>query len=99
MFSDKDKSIVIEDQNGNKVELNSNGITLDSPKDIRITAQGAITLEAMNAVTLKSQGDVSAEGLNVSCTAQLAFVAKGSATAELSASGQTTVTGAIVMIN
>lgn len=99
VFSDKDQSIVIEDQNGNKVELNSNGITLDSPKDIRITAQGAITLEAMNAVTLKSRGDVSAEGLNVNCTAQAGFAAKGSATAELSASGQTTVTGAIVMIN
>jgi uncharacterized protein involved in type VI secretion and phage assembly len=97
--ANRTKAIVIEDQNGNKVELNSNGITLDSPKDIRLTAKGAITLEAVNAVTIKSQADVRAEGLNVNCTAQVGFVAKGSATAELSASGQTTVTGAIVMIN
>jgi Rhs element Vgr protein len=99
VFSDKDKSVVIDDQNGNRIELNPDGITLDSPKDIRIKAQGAITLEAVNAVTVKSQADVSTEGLNVNCTAQVGFVARGAASAELSASGQTTVKGAVVLIN
>jgi uncharacterized protein involved in type VI secretion and phage assembly len=99
VLSDKNKCIVIDDQNGNKVELNSKGITLDSPKDICIRAKGAITLEAVNAVTIQSQADVSTEGLNVNCTAQVGFVAKGSASAELSATGQTTVRGAMVMIN
>jgi hypothetical protein len=42
---------------------------------------------------------VKVDGLNVSCTAQVGFTGKGSASAELSASGQTTVKGALVLIN
>jgi hypothetical protein len=37
--------------------------------------------------------------LNVNCEAQVGFAGKGSATAELSAAGQTTVKGGMVMIN
>jgi hypothetical protein len=37
--------------------------------------------------------------VNVSCEALAGFTGKGAATAELSASGQTTIKGAIVMIN
>jgi len=100
VLSDEDKSILLEDQNGNKVELAAEGITIDSPKDISITAQGKITLEATGNVAVSSSaGDVSVEGLNVSHKAQIGFTAEGSATAELSASGQTTVKGAMVMIN
>lgn len=99
VFSDKDKSIVITDQNGNKVELGTGGITLDSPKDIKISAKGTITIDAVGAVSVSSKADVKVDGLNVNCTAQVGMVAKGSATAELSASGQTIVKGALVMIN
>jgi len=38
-------------------------------------------------------------GLNVNCEAQVGFAAKGNASAELSAAGQTVVKGAMVMIN
>ena len=99
VFSDKDKSIVITDQNGNKVKLGTGGITLDSPKDIKISAKGTISIDAVGAVSVSSKADVKVDGLNVNCTAQVGVVAKGSATAELSASGQTTVKGALVMIN
>jgi hypothetical protein len=37
--------------------------------------------------------------LNINQTADISFVAKANASAELSASGQTTVKGATVMIN
>lgn len=99
VLSDKDKSILMKDQNGNKVELNPSGITLDSPKNIQVTAKGTITLDAVGAVTITSKSDVKSSGLNVDCVAQVGFSAKGAATAELSASGQTTVKGALVMIN
>lgn len=99
VFSDKDKTIVITDQNGNKVELGTGGIKLDSPKDIKISAKGAISIDAVGAVSVSSKANVHVDGLNVNCTAQVGMVAKGSATAELSASGQTTVKGAMVMIN
>lgn len=99
IFSDKDKSILMQDQNNNKLELNSSGITMDSPKNISITAKGTITLDAIGTVSITSKADVKSAGLNVNCEGQVGFVGKGAATAELSAAGQTTVKGAIVMIN
>jgi Rhs element Vgr protein len=99
VISDQDKSILLQDQNNNKVELNSSGITLDSPKDISITAKGKISLDATGNVEITSKADVKATGLNVTCTANIGFTAKGSATAEVSASGTTTIKGAMVMIN
>jgi Rhs element Vgr protein len=99
VISDDEKSILLQDQNDNKVKLGTDGISLDSPKDITLTAQGKITLSATNTVNIKATQDATMEGLNVNHTAQIGFTAKGSATAELSASGQTTVKGAMVMIN
>ncbi|MCL1123744.1 type VI secretion system tip protein VgrG [Shewanella surugensis] len=99
ILSDKDESILLQDQNNNKVELSSSGISLESPKDIKISAQGTLSLESEGKMSLSSNADLSASGLNVNMEAQVGFTGKGSATAELSASGQTTVKGAIVMIN
>jgi len=99
VISDEDKSIVLQDQNNNKVELSPDGILLDSPKDIKITAKGKITIDAAGGVGTSSKADVKIEGLNINNNAKVGFVAKGNATAELSASGQTTVKGAMVMIN
>ncbi len=100
VLSDKDKSIVLQDQNSNKVELSPDGISLDSPKDIKITAKGAISLEAAGDINLSSTaGDLNGKAGNVSLDAKIGFVAKGAASAEVSASGQTTVKGAMVMIN
>lgn len=99
VISDKGKSILIQDQNSNKVELSSSGILLDSPKDITINAKGKITLDAVGEVSISSKADVKIAGLNINNSANVGFVAKGNATAELSASGQTTVKGAMVMIN
>ncbi len=99
VLSDDDKSILITDENQNKVELSSNGIVLDSPKDIKITAKGKITLEALSDIGLSSKSDVKIEGVNINNNANAGFVGKGSATAEVSASGKTTIKGAMVMIN
>jgi len=99
VLSDKDKSILLHDQNDNKVELNTSGITLTSPKDITLSAKGKITLDAVGAISLTSKADVKSAGLNISSEAQVGFTAKGNASAELSAAGQTVVKGAMVMIN
>ncbi len=90
-LSDDEKSIVAEDQNGNRVELTPDGISLDSPKDIQLKAQGGISIEATS--------DVSIKGLNVSAEANSGLTAKGNASAEVSAAGNTTIKGAMVMIN
>lgn len=99
VLSDQDESILLHDQHGNKLELRRQGISLDTPKDLRISAKGTISIDAVGALNLHSSSDVAVNGLNVSCKAQVGFSGKGSATAELSADGQTTIKGALVMIN
>jgi Rhs element Vgr protein len=99
ILNDKDQSIQLFDQNGNKVEMTPSGVSLDSPKNIRINANGSIAIEAVGKIDITSKADVINSGLNVKCDAQVSFVAKGNASAELSASGTTAVKGAMVMIN
>ena len=98
-ISDGAKGIKLEDQNGNTVTLDDTGIVLDSPKDICISAKGKITLDAVGEMGLSSKADLGLKGMNLNAAADVGLVAKGSASAELSASGQTTVKGAMVMIN
>lgn len=99
VISDDEKSILLSDQNRNTVELKPEGITLDSPKDIKITSKSKITIDAMTGVDISSKSDVKITGLNISQNANVSFTAKGNFSAELSAAGQTTVKGAMVMIN
>ena len=98
-ISDEAKGITLEDQNQNTLTLNDKGIALDSPKDIAITAKGKVTVDATGELGLTSKADIKMKGMNVNATADVGLVAKGSASAEISASGQTTVKGAMVMIN
>lgn len=98
-LSDDAKSIEIVDQNSNSLKMTSSGINLQSNKDITIKATGNITLDATGKLNLTAKQDVAVSGMNVNNTAQVGFTAKGNATAEVSASGQTTVKGGIVMIN
>ena len=76
--------IFLEDENGNKVSLNSDGITLESAKDIILSAP---------------QGDVKIEGINVEIAAQANFKAEGSAGAEVSTSAVAVLKGSLVQIN
>lgn len=99
VISDDQKSILLQDQNSNKIELNSSGIIIDSPKDIKISAKGKVTIDAVGNIESTAQADIKNQGLNINHQANVGFSAKGNATAELSASGQTTVKGSIVMIN
>ncbi len=99
VISDDGKSILLQDQNSNKVTLDSAGITLDSPKDITLKAQGKIVLNATGNIEATAQMDIKQTGLNITSTANIGFTAKGSATAEVSASGTTTIKGAMVLIN
>lgn len=99
VLSDDGKSICLTDQNSNKIEMNPDGILLDSPKDIVINAKGKVSITAVANIESSATADIKNEATNINNNAKVGFVAKGSATAELSASGQTTVKGAMVMIN
>jgi Rhs element Vgr protein len=98
-MSDDAKSIEIVDQSSNKIKMTSSGILMESPKDVTIEATGNINLNATGKINLTAKQDVAVSGLNVNNTANIGFTAKGNATAEVSAAGQTTIKGGIVMIN
>ncbi len=99
VISDEGKSIQLSDQNGNKLSLDSNGITLSSAKDIILKSKGNVIIDSASNINIGSKSDIVLNGLNVKATAQIGFTGKGNATAELSAAGTTTVKGGIVMIN
>lgn len=98
-ISDANKGISLEDQNRNKIVLSNDGILIDSAKGITLKAKTNIKMEAGSALEAKAKSNLELQGLNVEAKAQIGLKMVGSATAELSASGQTTVKGAMVMIN
>lgn len=100
IFSDKDKKITIKDQNGNSAEMSSSGITIKSPKNITVQASQKLILKGNTGVDIQSSGgDVNIKGLNINNKANIKFSANGSAQAELKGGAQTTIKGAMVMIN
>lgn len=98
-INDDEKSITLTDQHKNEIKMDSGGITLTSAKDITLKAKGGITLDATSKISGTAKSDISLDGMNVKVQAKVGATVKGNATAELSASGQTTVKGAMVMIN
>lgn len=99
LLSDKDGKIEMTDTTGNKVVLDDKGIALSSPADISLSASGKIDIKGDAGVVISSAQDIETSGLNVSTSADAAASVKGGASAELKASGQTTIKGALVSIN
>lgn len=98
-INDDGKSITLTDQHKNEIKMDSGGISLTSAKDITLKAKGSITLDATSKISGTAKSDISLDGTNIKVQAKMGATIKGNATAELSASGQTTVKGAMVMIN
>jgi Rhs element Vgr protein len=99
VLSDKDKSVTLADQNGNKIVLSDSGILIQAAKEITIKAGTEVKVDAGTNANVKAGVNVAVKGTNVELTADASFTAKGNASAEISAAGQTAVKGAIVMIN
>jgi len=82
-LDDDAKLIKLEDENSNVVTINSDGIKMESGKDI----------------ILKATGDVKVEGINVSLKASAQFKGEGSAGAEVSTTAIAILKGSMVQIN
>lgn len=91
IIDEEGKEISIVDQNNNEYRMNTAGISMKSPKDIKIEAAGSIDI--------KATGDLSMEGLNLSGKAAAQLKVEGGAAAELSSGGATTIKGSMVMLN
>ncbi|MEO1069564.1 MAG: Rhs element Vgr protein, partial [Cyanobacteria bacterium J06638_6] len=82
-LTDADGGIVLEDQNGNTLTMNSDGIEISSAQ----------------ALSLIAGTDLKGEGINTEFTASAEFKAEGSAAAALTSSGMLTIEGSLVSIN
>lgn len=91
--------ISITDKSGNKIVMSSSGIEINSASDVTISASQNISGSATSNIDLSATNTFSASGMQIEHSADTSFTAKGNASAELSASGNTTIKGAMVMIN
>lgn len=98
ILDDDQKKITVDDSK-TSIEISDDGIKFSTPKDVTFDVKGNFNVDAKGGINLKTTGDLKGEGTNVQFAAKVGFKANGSATAELSASGQTTVKGGMVMIN
>lgn len=99
-IDENNSEITIKDENQNEILTSSSGISLKSNSDIKLNSGGNIIFDATSGISINSSGgDVSISGTNINNDAKASFIAKGSATAEVSSSAQTTIKGSMVMIN
>jgi Rhs element Vgr protein len=99
VLSDEDSSISITDSNKNNIKMSASGISINSPSDITVKADGTLTLQGAAGVNIKSDASISAKAPQISAEASATLELKGTASAELSSPAQTVVKGGIVMIN
>jgi uncharacterized protein involved in type VI secretion and phage assembly len=100
ILNDDEGSVKLADSNSNTIKMSSSGIEINSATAVTIKAGTDLNISATSSGSCKvSGGDLSLEGLNLSCNGQLSFKAQGAASAQLTASGEVKVQGAMVMIN
>ncbi|HET6994612.1 MAG TPA: type VI secretion system tip protein VgrG [Chitinophagaceae bacterium] len=78
------EGITLQDQHGNKILMNKDGITMESAKKMILKA---------------SSGDIEIEGMNLKQKAQAEFKAEGAAGLEVSSSAIAKLKGSLVQIN
>lgn len=98
-ISDEVHGLKLSDRNGNMIEMNDEGITIKSSKDLVFKSNKNIRIGAGLGIDAKANTDLKLKGMNVEAKADMGIIVKGSVCAELSASGRTIVKGGVVMIN
>lgn len=84
---------------GGAVNLKGSPISVKSSGSMSLKSSSSMALSAGTSLSAKGSTGVSVKGLNVDVKADVGATVKGSATAEISASGCTTVKGGVVMVN
>ena len=92
VISEEDTSIILTDQNSNTITMNTDGIALESPKDINIKANQNIKIQATQNIDI--------EAMNITIKANIQLDAEGGGAGKLSLNaGQAVLKGSMVMIN
>lgn len=98
IFDDDAGSITIQDQNKNKMVMKDSGISLESPKDIKIKANQKVAITGTQGVTIESSQKIESTAPTIKKTADAQF-SVSTGIGEVKASGILTLKGSMVMIN
>jgi uncharacterized protein involved in type VI secretion and phage assembly len=99
-ISDKDKGVKIEDQNGNKIITSATGISMNSDKDIKITAAGKLEMSGTKGVTVSaSSGDTTVSGKNATLKGSAKAEVNGSSGTDIKSSATINIKGSMVNVN
>jgi Rhs element Vgr protein len=97
-LNDNDGVVQIEDENGNKIKMESSGVTIESASSLKLKAATDIKLEAVNIMlSPSSQFSVSASGSKIKAGGGTAEMK--SAKVKIEGSGMAEIKGGIVKIN
>ncbi|MEX6627291.1 type VI secretion system tip protein VgrG [Tenacibaculum salmonis] len=99
LISDNTEEITITDQNKNEIQLNSDGITINSESAIAIKAVGALTLQGSSVTITASDDDVSISGSSISVSGTDSVTVNGDSGCTISSSGSTSISGSSVNLN
>ena len=98
-YDEDTETLTIKDPHQNEIVLSSDGISIKSESDLHLEAAGNILLNAGNKIDAQATGNLIGHGQQINLSSDTSFKATGLSTAELSATGTTTIKGAMVMIN
>jgi hypothetical protein len=100
VLSDDSKSMVLSDCNGNKITMSSAGISIESCGSLDLRAATSIALNAQSGLDAKaSGGEMNLSAMTINALAYSQIKLTGEAAAELSAGGEVSINGSMVMIN
>lgn len=100
VISDEAKGLTLTDQQQNSITLSDQGMALVSKSGLSISAGQDISITSTGgSVNIQAGQQVALKGLNVSVTADADLSLSGTATAALKGGTETTIRGAVVMIN
>jgi len=98
VISDEDEGITITDQNSNQIQMNADGITIESKSAMTIKAADALTIEG-SSVTITADNDVSISGSSISASASDSATISGDSGCTISSNGETDISGSTVNLN
>ena len=98
-MTEKDESIIIVDQNKNKITMHPKGIDIYTPKDMKIDVDGKMDVNVMKDITINSKANIKMKAMsNADFEATSKATVKGSLV-DVKASGPNTIKGLPVKIN
>lgn len=98
VISDQDEGITVTDQNSNQIQMNGDGITIQSQSSMTIQATNDLTIQG-SSVTIKSDNALSQSGGSISISADQSTSISGSSGCDMSSSGEINIAGSMVNLN